>query len=244
MDIYVVTGAGRGLGRHLALALEAGGVQVAAFGRDGAALAQTAALGAGRIHPVVCDVADPASVRAAFAAVDRLGLLKGLVNNAAVYPRRDSLAETAESLMAVMATNFGGTAACTYEALDRLCQRGEGRILNVATFADVAPIAASSAYATSKGAARILTRALVADLADRFPRIIISDWMPGILATEMGLPDGLDPALAAGWGARLTLMQDDFLQGSTWERDREILPPRGIKGRLIDRLRGIKPRHL
>lgn len=244
MNVYVVTGAGRGLGRELAIALARHGVTVAALGREGDGLAGTVAAGAGRIHPVLCDVADPQSVKAAFAEVDALGPLAGLINNAALYPRRDTLDETFDSLMAVMATNFGGTAACSYEALARMCERGEGRILNVGSFADLAPIPASGAYATSKGAVRILTRAMVADLAFRFPRIIISDWMPGILATDMGPADGLDPAIAAAWGARLALMQDDFLQGSTWERDQEVPPPRGLKGRLLDRLRGIKPRKL
>ncbi len=88
----------------------------------------------------------------------------------------------------------------------------------------------------SKGAARIFTRTLVADLGDRFPGIVISDWLPGMLDTDMGVPDGLDPAVAAAWGARLALWHDPSLNGTVWDRDRELLPPRGLKRRIRDRL--------
>ena len=82
----------------------------------------------------------------------------------------------------------------------------------------------------------MLTRALIADLADRFPGIIISDWMPGMLRTSMGIPDGVAPETSARWGAALARQMDSSLMGSTFEMDREILPPRGLKGRIKDRL--------
>ncbi|EPX84540.1 Short-chain alcohol dehydrogenase of unknown specificity [Rubellimicrobium thermophilum DSM 16684] len=235
----VVTGAGRGLGRALAVEFVRQGRPVAGFGRDAAALAQTAAEAGPLFHPLSCDVADPAQVRAALAAVrERIGPVDILVNNAAVYPRRDILDETPESWMATLAVNLGGAVACTREALEDMTARGEGRILMVGSFADLAPIPASSAYAVSKGAMRIWSRALAADLADRFPRIVISDWMPGMLATRMGPQDGLDPAVAARWGVALALWRDPSLTGTVWERDREVLPPRSLKRRIADRLLG------
>jgi NAD(P)-dependent dehydrogenase (short-subunit alcohol dehydrogenase family) len=240
--LAVVTGAGAGLGRALAVELCARGLTVAGIGRSAGGLAETADLAGARFHGLTADVADPAQVRDAFARATALGPLEILVNNAAVYPRRDILEETAESFMATVATNLGGTLACTLAALDHFKATGQGRILNVATFADLAPIPASSAYSVSKGAARILTRALVADLGDRFPRIVISDWMPGMLATGMGIPHGLDPAVAARWGATLALMTDPTLNGTTWEMDREIPPPRSLKRRLLDRLTGRRVR--
>jgi hypothetical protein len=98
----------------------------------------------------------------------------------------------------------------------------------------------------SKGAARILTRALVADICDRFPDIVINDWMPGSLATDMGIAEGLDPALAARWGVSLALWHDRSLTGTVWERDTEQLPMRSLKGRIKDALlmRKRKPRIL
>lgn len=233
----VVTGAGGGLGRALALELSARGQRVAALGRAPEGIARIAALDpTGRITPVTADVADPQALRAAFAQITQTAPVTLLINNAAIYPRRDFLDETPESFADTMAINLGGTMACTRLALDSMVETGFGRILNVSTFADLAPLPASSAYVVSKGAGRILTRALLADLADRFPGIVITDWMPGMLATRMGVPHGLDPAQAARWGATLALWHDPALNGAVFERDREILAPRGLKGRIKDTL--------
>ena len=233
--IAVVTGAGGGLGRALALDLAARGMRVAALGRSAGGVEETAAMGrAGQILPVVADVADARAVRAAFAQLAEAGPVTVLINNAAVYPRRDFLDESGESFADSVAINLGGMVNCTRAALDGMCEVGRGRIVNVSTFADIAPLPASSAYAVSKGAGRIFSRALVADLADRFPGIVISDWMPGMLATRMGVAQGLDPAQAARWGAALALWDDPGLNGAVFEMDREILPPRGLKGRIKD----------
>lgn len=227
----VVTGAGGGLGRELAVKLCRKGQKVAGFGRDPEALDETLARAGKGFQPVLCDVADPSAVETAFAD---LGPVSLLINNAAIYPRRDFLDESPESFMQTVATNLGGVVACTHGALASMVGVGRGRIVNVATFADLAPLPASSAYSVSKGAARIFTRALLADLADRFPDIVVTDWMPGMLATRMGIPDGLSPERAAGWGAALALWHARDLNGATFEMDREILPGRGVKGRLKD----------
>jgi len=237
-DIAVVTGAGGGLGRALARDLCGQGLTVAGIGRNAAALAETGAPCEGRFHPVIADVADPTEVARAFAAIDALGRVTLLVNNAAIYPRRDILDETPDSFGATMATNLGGVVAATHEALGRMVETGQGRILNVASMADIAPLPGSAAYSVSKGAARIYTRALVADLQDRFPGIVISDWLPGMLATRMGVSEGLAPEIAARWGARLATWHDPSLNGTVWEMNRELLAPRGLKGRIKDRLLG------
>jgi NAD(P)-dependent dehydrogenase (short-subunit alcohol dehydrogenase family) len=234
--VAIVTGAGAGLGRALAIGLVAKGITVVGLGRNGDALAETGRLAGKGFHPVIADVADPASVAAAFAQADAIGPVTLLINNAAVYPRRDILDETPETFRDTLAVNLGGVVACTHEALGRMVRTGQGRIVNVASFADIAPIAASSAYSVSKGAARVFTRAVVADLGDRFPGIVITDWLPGRLATKMGVADGLDPATAAAWGVQLALWTDRSLNGTTWEMDTEVLPPRCLKDRIKDNL--------
>jgi NAD(P)-dependent dehydrogenase (short-subunit alcohol dehydrogenase family) len=204
--LAVVTGAGGGLGRALSVELTKAGMRVAGMGRDRAALEETGArCEAGRFTPVICDVSDPSSVAAAFAGLDGVAVL---VNNAAIYPRRGFLEETPESFMATVNTNLGGVVACTHAALGQMVQTGIGRILNVATFADLAPLPASD--------------------------IVVGDWMPGMLATRMGIPDGLSPETAARWGAALALWHDRSLTGAVFEMDREILTGRGLKGRIKD----------
>lgn len=229
--LAVVTGAGGGLGRALAIELTRHGVKVAGLGRGLAPLEETQKLAGENFTPYVCDVSDPGAVSTTFAT---LGPVSLLVNNAAVYPRRDMLDETYQSFMQTVNTNLGGTIGCTQAVLPGMVKTGIGRILNVATFADISPLPASAAYSVSKGATRIFTRALVADLGDRFPDIVITDWMPGMLATGMGIADGLDPAQSAKWGAALALWHDRSLNGATFEMDQEMLPPQSLKGRLKD----------
>ncbi|WP_425071547.1 SDR family oxidoreductase [Sagittula sp. S175] len=232
--VVVVTGAGSGLGRALARVITREGFTVVGLGRRLGALQETG-VGLAGFVPMVVDVADWAAVQACFAEVRAAhGPVAVLVNNAAVYSHRDILSETGESFAQTVGVNLGGVVNCTRAALDDMVAAGRGRVLNVATFADIAPLPTASAYSVSKGAARVFTRALLADLGDRFPGIVVSDWMPGMLATGMGIADGLAPEVAAEWGARLALSRDVSLSGSVFEMDREVLPEPGLKGRLKD----------
>lgn len=240
--IAVITGAGSGLGQALAVEMAAKGVHVVGFGRHKNTLEETGAMIAGeRFTAMVVDVANPAEVREAFAEIRTLGPVTILINNAAVFPRRDCLEETPESFMQTINTNLGGVFSCSHAALQVMTDTGLGRILNVSSFADIAPMPSASAYSVSKGAGRILTRALVADLGDRFPDIVISTWMPGMLATGMGVAEGLAPATAAKWGVALALWHDPTLSNAVFEMDTEILPARSLKRRIRDKLLGKSP---
>lgn len=234
--VAVITGAGGGLGRAMAIEMTRRGVRVCGFGRRLTALQETAALTQGTLFvPKVVDVGDGDAVSAAFAQVQaEVGPVTILLNNAAVYPHVDFLRETPASFMRSVEINLGGVVACTHAALRGMVETGVGRIVNVGSYADVAPLPCSAAYSVSKGAVRILTRALVADLADRFPDIVLSTWMPGVLATEMGLPDGIDPAVAARWGVELALWHDRGLNGIVFQMDREVTEPRSLKRRVKD----------
>ncbi|MEO0912979.1 MAG: SDR family oxidoreductase [Pseudomonadota bacterium] len=241
--IAIVTGAGGGLGRALATHLARSGLTVAGIGRQRATLEETAAhLPDGMFHPIVADVADGEAVRAAYTEIDALpGPITILINNAGIYDRFDFLAEPIDFYMKSVGVNLGGVVACCHESLARMVAEGRGRIVNVTTFADLAPLPGSSAYSVSKGAARIFTRALVADICDRFPDIVINDWIPGALATQMGIPDGIPPEEAAAWGAELAQMHERGLTGTLFDQNRELVPARSLKGRLRDLLLFQKP---
>ena len=232
--IAVVTGAGGGLGRALAVELAGRGIAVAGIARRAESLEETAALiPGGGFTGHAADVADGEAVRAAFEAIAAGGRTTAiLINNAAIYPRFDFLDEGVPGLMEAVGINLGGMVNCAYYALQQMTATGTGRIVNVTTFADWAPVSGASAYAVSKGAGKIFTKALIADLHDRFPDIVVSDWIPGELATRMGKPHGIRPEDAAKWGADLALWHDRSLTGTLFDRDTEFLPPVSLKGRL------------
>ncbi len=238
--IAVVTGAGSGLGRALSLKLAQQGVRVAGLGRRESplqAVAETAP--AGLFHPFSVDIGQEQDLMPVFSRIrDEIGPVTLLINNAAVYPHRDILDETPESFMQTVRINLAGSFNCCYAVLPGMVEQGYGRIVNVGSFAGERPAPAAAAYSVSKGAARVLTRALVADLGDRFPDIVISEWMPGTLNTDMGLADGLAPETAAAWGVNLALKHDRQLNGLVFEQDREILPPMSLKRRLFNKLTG------
>jgi NAD(P)-dependent dehydrogenase (short-subunit alcohol dehydrogenase family) len=246
--IAVITETGDGLGRHMAQRMAQKGLRVAVIVRclkDMTSLAETH--DTGTILPILADISDAKALQDTFAQIDaELGTLDILINNAAFHPHRDFLEETPESFWDVMGVNLGSTVACTMLALDRMVPRGHGRIINVATFAGDDPTHLSSAYSVSKGACRILTKAIVTDLGDRFPNIVISDWVPGALKGQMGIPRDIDPEVTAPWGVALALWNDPDLNGATFVQDCELLPSLSLKRRVFNALTRSKiaPRRL
>ncbi|MES2815026.1 MAG: SDR family NAD(P)-dependent oxidoreductase [Pseudomonadota bacterium] len=230
-EIAVITEASWGLGKELALALVRRGIAVAGIARE--------PFETEGVLSIAADVRQPEEVARAFGVIrDRLGSPTILVNNAETYPDRDILDETPASFMDTVQLNLGGAFNCCHEVLPAMVQKGTGRIINVVTFADVSPAPLAAGYSVSKGALRILTRALVADLGDRFPGIVVNDWVPGTHRPRKGIPDGVDPAVAAEWGATLALMRGPEINGRVFLRDHEHLVHRSLKGRVKDRVLG------
>ena len=230
-EIAVITEASWGLGKELALALVRRGIAVAGIARE--------PFETEGVLSIAADVRQPEEVARAFGVIrDRLGSPTILVNNAETYPDRDILDETPASFMDTVQLNLGGAFNCCHEVLPAMVQKGTGRIINVVTFADVSPAPLAAGYSVSKGALRILTRALVADLGDRFPGIVVNDWVPGTHRPRKGIPDGVDPAVTAEWGATLALMRDPEINGRVFLRDHEHLVHRSLKGRVKDRVLG------
>jgi NAD(P)-dependent dehydrogenase (short-subunit alcohol dehydrogenase family) len=230
-EIAVITEASWGIGAALAAALVRRGVAVAGLSQEAFALEG--------VLSVQADIRNPAEVAHAFDVIrEKLGAPTILINNAETYPDRDILDETPETFLDTVQLNLGGAFNCCHAALPAMVDSGRGRIINVVTFADISPAPLAAAYSVSKGALRILTRAMVADLGDRFGGIVINDWVPGTHQPRKGIPDGVDPGLAAEWGAKLALMNSPDLNGLVFLRDREHVPPRSLKGRVKDRVLG------
>ncbi len=164
--VAIVTGAGSGIGRAVALALMREGYAVTLAGRRKEALEAVAAEGkpsGARALVVPTDVGDPASVRALFARTkDAFGRLDVLFNNAGIGAPAIPLEDlTYEQWKAVVDTNLTGAFLCTQEAFKIMKSqepRG-GRIINNGSISAHAPRPNSSPYTSTKHAITGLTKA-------------------------------------------------------------------------------------
>lgn len=195
--VALVTGAGSGIGRAVALALQADGYDVVLAGRRASEIEATAALakaGGGRMLAVAADVADEASVKALFErAKSAFGRLDVLFNNAGIFAPGVPLEELPiETWRKVVDINLTGTVLCCQEAL-RLMKAQEpkgGRIINNGSISAYSPRPNTAAYTATKHAIAGLTKALA--LEGRGYRIACSQIDIGNAATD------LTAAMAAG----------------------------------------------
>lgn len=167
--VALVTGAGSGIGRAVALALAREGYRVALAGRRADALDATAALAPERANvlPVAADVTDPAAVRALFERTkEAFGRLDVLFNNAGTGAPAIPLEDlTFEQWTKVVDVNLTGVFLCTQEAF-RLMKaqspRG-GRIINNGSISATAPRPNSAPYTATKHAITGLTKSTSLD---------------------------------------------------------------------------------
>jgi NAD(P)-dependent dehydrogenase (short-subunit alcohol dehydrogenase family) len=189
-----VTGASRGLGRELALALAGAGAELLLSARSAAAVEQVAEevrAAGGRAEVAAGSVAEPADVAAAAATIDRIwGRLDLLVNNAAVSPsftRAERIGDA--DWQEVLDVNLGGAFSCCKAALPLLRAAPSGCVVNVSSVHGRAAHERLAAYAASKGGLELLTRTLALEWAT--DGIRVNAVAPGYLQTEMtsGLRD-------------------------------------------------------
>jgi NAD(P)-dependent dehydrogenase (short-subunit alcohol dehydrogenase family) len=202
--VIVITGAGRGLGRALALGLAAEGARVAVLARDEQQAARTvkeiAAASPGAPEPfgVAADVADQAQVRAAAAAVDaRWGRVDALISNAG-WMRR------------VVDSNLIGCFLTTKHFAPIMIRGGGGRIIYLSSMIGVQANPGQSAYGATKAGVNILANVAHKELADRGIRTVAL--APGLTDTP-GMRASVDEAyvarIAAGYpGGRLGQPED------------------------------------
>jgi NAD(P)-dependent dehydrogenase (short-subunit alcohol dehydrogenase family) len=168
--IAVVTGAGSGIGRAVALALLGDGYKVALAGRRRDKLDETVAIAgaaSGNVLPITTDVSDPASVTALFATVKTsFGRLDLLFNNAGIGAPAIPLEDLPiEQWKAVVDINLTGPFLCTQAAIRIMkdqTPRG-GRIINNGSISAHAPRPNSAPYTSTKHAITGLTKSTSLD---------------------------------------------------------------------------------
>ena len=183
----VITGAGAGVGRGLAVGFCADGADVVGIGRTERDLEETAARCGGRMHFVVGDVSKESDVDRLFEeATRRHAKVDVLVNNAAVYPKKTFLESPHAEWVAAFEINVFGTALCCRKVLPGMLERGHGRIINMGSFAWKGPIPSASAYSASKAAVSVFTKSLAAEIdRARHPDVLVNELLAGQFKTRM-----------------------------------------------------------
>jgi 3-oxoacyl-[acyl-carrier protein] reductase len=184
--VALVTGAGRNIGRAIALALAASGhavaVNVRASVDEGQAVVDEIMAAGGQALLCVADVADRAAVGAMVAAITaRWGRLDVLVNNAAIRREADLAALTAEDWHDTLRVVLDGAFFCTQAALTALKASPQGAIVNIGGLTAHTGAAERVHVVTAKAGLVGMTRALAHDLAPQ--GVTVNCVSPGLIDT-------------------------------------------------------------
>lgn len=186
--VAIVTGAGRGIGRTIALALASQGARVALAARDRAELeavrTEIEGLG-GQAASFPTDVRSEADiVHLVRATVARFGRLDILVNNAAIGVFKPLLETTTQEWDEVMAVNVRGSFLLCREAIPYLRQQPRSFIVNIASVMGVKGYANQAVYAASKHALVGMSKTLAKEVQK--DGIRVHAILPGTVDTDMG----------------------------------------------------------
>jgi NAD(P)-dependent dehydrogenase (short-subunit alcohol dehydrogenase family) len=244
MPVAVVTGAGGGLGRAIALELANRGFLVQVTDVDPDAAARTAAeIGAGARSSGM-DVRDEAACRAVAAeAAARSGSLDLWVNNAGVLSTGPAWTQDEETRRTMLEVNALGTMSGTIAALEQMIPAGRGHVINVISLAGIVAAPGEVNYSASKHAAMAFTLGTLFDLRrSGVTGVDVSAVCPDGIWTPM-LEDRLDDPEAAGSFSGHLLRPEEVAAaiGQLTERPRPVLVLPRWRGPLL-RLFDLFPR--
>ncbi|MEN6485363.1 MAG: SDR family oxidoreductase [Syntrophobacteraceae bacterium] len=210
--IAVVTGAGSGIGRAVAVELSSRSITVIAVGRREDALRETAKLAQGRVCVVSADVGDPSEYRKILSEIDREGgKVRYVVHAAGVSIIEPLRRITPESWRRAMATNLDGRLFLTLHLLPRL-EKGS-RILFVGSNSATRPRKSSTSYCVSKAGSYMLQECLKMELSGE-----------GILVTS-AIPSPVHTALLEDQMAADPEVFPDALEYRREQREGRLISP-------------------
>ncbi|WJV26270.1 MULTISPECIES: SDR family NAD(P)-dependent oxidoreductase [Pseudomonas] len=213
-QVALVTGASRGIGRTLAIALADAGARVVLAARDQAAMLEVAATieaAGGTCSTLYLDVTDAQSRTAAFEQLlQREGRLDILLNNAGVEQIKPALELDEVTWDRIVDTNLKGSFFCAQNAAKAMMVRG-GCILNLCSLTSEVGVPGATAYGASKSGLLGMTRALSAEWAASGIRVN-----------------------AIGPGYFHTDLTDEFYQDTGWREQMQAKIPLGRFGELRD----------
>ncbi len=193
--VFVVTGAGNGIGREVTLEFLRRGATVAGLDINTSWLAETGSLAGSnteRFHPFDLDITNTRSVKALPKKVDKaVGPVDGLVNVAGIIQPFVRVIElTDDAIQRVMAVNFHGPLNLIRAFLPGLIERPEATITNVSSMGSYAPVPGQTVYGASKAAINLLSEGLRSEL--RETNVHMTVVYPGAIGTNIAGNSGLD----------------------------------------------------
>lgn len=212
----VITGASKGLGRAMAVALGGAGAELLLLGRDRKDLEATAEAvrqtGAGA-HVFQADVTSEEQVnRFADEVRQGFGAVHILINNAGVNVRKPVTDFTLAEWRLVVDTNLTGAFLMSRALIPLMRGHGYGRIINMTSMMSHISLPGRAAYSASKAGLLGFTKALALELAPE--GITVNGISPGPVATQMNLPITRNPELNQQFVSRLPV--------GRWGREEEI----------------------
>src|SRR5947209_2015120 len=205
--VALVTGASRGLGKAMSLALGAAGAQLALVSRNLESLADTAKAvraAGGLAETFRADVTDEVQVtQLQRDVVARFGKLHILINNAGINIRKSVTEFTLAEWNQVMDTNLTGAFLLCRAFVPHMKGHAYGRIINLTSIMSHVAIPGRTAYAASKTGLLGFTRALALELAP--DQITVNGISPGPYATELNAPILQNPELNAQFISKIPL---------------------------------------
>ncbi|GGY71014.1 SDR family NAD(P)-dependent oxidoreductase [Marinobacter zhanjiangensis] len=173
--VSLVTGAGRGIGRSIALGLAEAGSDLVLCSRSPDELETVAAEARKKgvtALVVTCDVSDPGQITAAVdTAIRELGHIDVLINNAGLAIKRRAEDLPLEDWQTIINVNLTGVFLMAQAVGRHMLERGSGSIVNISSIAGKTGLTGSSAYCASKGGVDMLTKTLAVEWAGRGVRV-------------------------------------------------------------------------
>jgi NAD(P)-dependent dehydrogenase (short-subunit alcohol dehydrogenase family) len=210
--VWLITGAGRGLGRSIAEAVLASGNQLVATARDLSRLADLMKRYDGQIRTAVLDVTDANAAGAAVqAAVDGFGRLDVLVNNAGFGHVAPFEQAPEEDFRAQIDTNFFGVVNLTRAALPIMRRQRRGHIINISSVGGRIGTPGLSAYQAAKWAVGGFTEVLAQETKPFGVKVVSVE--PGGMRTEWAeIARGQMPELLTDYEPSVGVLQNLFKQ--------------------------------
>ncbi len=200
----LITGSSQGIGLALAGALAAAGAAIVLNGRNAEKLDRAAAglkQAGGRVASVAFDVTDQEAVASGVARIEaEHGAIDILVNNAGLTRRMPLQDMPQATWREVMDTNLDAVFFVGQAVARCMIPRGRGKIVNICSVQSDLARPGTAPYAASKGAVKMLTKAMCADWAKH--GLQVNGLAPGYFATELTKPLVDDPAFSAWLCAR------------------------------------------